>query len=71
MWKTILLLFLLLYFLMSVSGKILRFLRSFEEPKKQQKPQKEGTMRIFVPKDQKNKKNFKGGDYTDYEEINH
>ncbi|MDX1904744.1 MAG: hypothetical protein SFU27_11350 [Thermonemataceae bacterium] len=71
MWKTILLLFLLIYFLMSVSGKILRFLRQFEEPQKKQKPEKEGTIRIFTPKNQKNKKDFSGGEYTDYEEIKH
>jgi hypothetical protein len=72
MWKTLLVIVLLVYFLSSVLGKILRFLREStgEKPEpKPQKPEKIGTMKIFIPEENNKKKTFKGGEYTDYEEI--
>jgi len=72
MWKTLLIAVLLIYFLSSVLGKILRSLRVMadEIPKKTpQKPEKEGKMKVFIPEEKLNKKSFQGGEYTDYEEI--
>jgi len=69
MWKSILLFFLLMYFLLSVSSKILRFLRRLQADVPTKKPEREGKMKIFVPEEHWEKKNFKGGEYTDFEEI--
>ncbi|KOY87294.1 hypothetical protein AD998_15055 [bacterium 336/3] len=72
MWKTLLIIVLLVYFLSSVLGKILQFLKesSGEKPQsKPQKPEKAGTMKVFIPEEKNKKKSFQGGEYTDYEEI--
>lgn len=69
MWKSILFFFLLMYFFLSVSSKILSFLRQFQAEAPTKKPDKEGEMKVFVPKKHWKKKNFQGGEYTEFEEI--
>lgn len=70
MWKTLLIIVLLIFFISSMLGKMIRFLRTFEQKSSPNyKPEKEGSMKIFVPKEQVRKKTFKGGEYTDYEEV--
>ena len=70
MWKTLLIIVLLVYFLSSVLGKILRFLReSTGEAPPPKKSEKEGSMKIFIPEGKNKNKSFQGGEYTDYEEI--
>ncbi|GAB4129367.1 MAG: hypothetical protein OHK0045_07310 [Raineya sp.] len=69
MWKSILLFFLFLYFFLSVSSKIIRFFRQIQEAAVPKKTESEGKMRIFIPEEHWNKKDFKGGEYTDFEEV--
>ncbi len=69
MWKSILLFLLFIYFFLSVSSRFLRFFRQFQEETRPKKSDKEGKMKIFVPEEHWERKNFKGGEYTDFEEV--
>ena len=47
----------------------MRFLRQFQDVPAPRKPEKKGKMKVFIPEEHWEKKNFKGGEYTDFEEI--
>lgn len=80
MLKSIFILLLLLYFLISFSGKIIRFLywMSGSSPVERRKAQKAsrqkakahfGDVEVELPAEKKNYKGFQGGEYIDYEEL--
>jgi hypothetical protein len=69
MWKSVLFLFLLIYFLLSVSGKILRFLRQFQTEIPAKNSGKDEQIKIFVSEKKWKTKTFDEGEYTEFEEV--
>ncbi len=78
--KSIFILLLVLYFLISFSGKIIRFLywlsgsspverRKAREAARQKAKARFGDVEVELPTEKKNYKGFQGGEYVDYEEV--
>lgn len=67
MWKTILVIVLIVYFFSSVLGKIIRLLRGMDSPSSNTVNEKQITIQSVASK--KEKKYFEDSDYTPYEEI--
>ena len=78
MFKLLLIFFALFFIIFRVGGFFLRLLfggvqrtnqANYNRSNQQHKP-KDGNVNVdYIPDEKKGKKNFKGGDYIDYEEV--